>query len=228
MALPNSLGLHEEILLLAMRDKEGTIGFGVNYQFAIAGAVAAELLLNNRIEVENTKKKMVNLLSQKPLGDPILDECLEKISSAKRRASMTTWVQRFARLKGIKHRVAQQLCQRGILRVDEDKVLLIFSRKIYPEVTHKPEQELVSKLKDAIFTNRRDLDPRTVVLVALAFHGGMLKLSFEKSRIKERKKRIEDIISGEAAGQATKEAIQAMQAAVMAAVIVPTVIAGAS
>ena len=41
--------------------------------------------------------------------------------------------------------------------------------------------------------------------------------------IKQRKKRIEQIVNGEIAGKATKEAIDAMQAAVMVACIMPAI-----
>ncbi len=226
MKLSNSLWLYEEILLLALRDKEGTIGFGINTQHAIAGAIAADLLLHKRISIENTKKKMVNIGSDATVGDPLLDECLTRIKESKRRGSMSTWVTRFSNIKNLRNRVARQLCQRKILRHDEDKVLLIFKRQIFPEIDHKPEKILVDKLRRAIFNNARDLDSQTVVLVALTHRTGILKQIFDKQRLKERKKRIEDIISGDAAGEATKEAIDAMEAAVLAAVIVPVVITG--
>ena len=226
MAKQNALFFHEEIMLLALRDEEGTIAPGTMYQYAIGGAVLAELLLNKRIGVEESKKKkLVNLVSSKPVGEPLIDECLEKINRAKRRASLQTWVSRFAGLKNLKHRVAEQLCNRGILRTDEGNVLLIFTRKIYPEANPEPERKLIERLRKAVFTYSRDVDPRTVVLVSLANTAGLLKVVFNKKKLKDRRARIEQIINGEMTGKAAKEAIEAMQAAVMVAVIMPTIIA---
>ncbi len=131
---PSHLFLHEEIMLLALRDEEGTVEFGSNYVCAMCGAILAELLLAGRISVEDGKKKLVNLVSDEPIGDPVIDECLDKIASAKRRASLQTWLHRFWHVKKLHHRVAGGLCDRGILRANEDKVLLIFRRKIYPEI----------------------------------------------------------------------------------------------
>ncbi len=220
--MQNTLFLHEEILLLALRDEEGTIASGTMYQYAIGAALLAELLLSKRIEVEQSgKRKLVNLVSPSPLGEPLIDECLEKVSSAKRRAVLQTWVSRFAGVKNLKHRVAQQLCRRGILRADEDKVLLIFTRKIYPEVNPEPEKELIERLRHAIFTDTRDIDPRTVVLLSLANSTGILKVVFDKKKLKGRKARIKQIVDGEITGKAATEAIQAMQAAVMVACIMP-------
>ncbi len=222
--MQNTLFLHEEILLLALRDEEGTIASGTMYQYAIGAALLAELLLSKRIEVEQSgKRKLVNLISTSPLGEPLIDECLEKVSSAKRRAVLQTWVSRFAGIKNLKHRVAQQLCKRGILRADEDKVLLLFTRKIYPEVNPGPERELIRRLEHAIFTDTRDIDPRTVVLLSLANSTGLLNVVFDKKKLKGRKARIKQIVDGEITGKAATEAIQAMQAAVMVACIMPAV-----
>jgi len=224
MTIQTSLFLHEEVMLLALRDEEGTIASGTMYQYAIGAAVLAELLLNKRIAVgEPRRKKLVNLISSQPLGEPLIDQCLEKISNAKRRASLQTWVSRFSGVKNLKHRVARQLCERGILRAAEDTILLLFTRKIYPEVNPEPERRLIERLRQAIFTDSRDVDPRTVVLVSLANSTGLLKVVFDKKELKGRKARIKEIIDGEITGKAAKEAIEALQAAVMVCCIVPAI-----
>jgi len=224
MTIQTNLFLHEEIMLLALRDEEGTIASGTMYQYAIGAAVLSELLLNKRIAVgESRRKKLVNLVSSQPFGEALIDQCLEKISNAKRRASLQTWVLRFSGVKNLKHRVARQLCERGILRADEDKILLLFTRKIYPEVNPEPERRLIERLRQAIFTDSRDIDPRTVVLVSLANSTGLLKVVFDKKELKGRKARIKEISDGEITGKAAKEAIEALQAAVMVCCIVPAI-----
>ena len=224
MTIQTNLFLHEEIMLLALRDEEGTIASGTMYQYAIGAAILAELLLNQRIALDETnKKKLVNLINSTSLGEPLIDQCLEKIGNAKRRASLQTWVTRFAGVKNLKHRVAQQLCDRGILRADEDKILLLFTRKIYPEINPEPERRLIERLRKAIFTDSRDIDARTVVLVSLAKGTGLLKVTFDKKELKGRKARIKEISNGEITGKAAKEAIEAMQAAVMVCCIMPAI-----
>ncbi len=69
------------------------------------------------------------------------------------------------------------------------------------------------------------VEARTTILILLAKSSDALKTVFEKHRLKERKKRIEQIVNGDLMGKATKEAIEAMQAAVMVACIVPVVVA---
>ena len=224
MATNPDLCLHEEILLLALRDEEGTIASGTLYQFAISGAILADLLLQNRITVDESKRKLVNVVSSKPTGDALIDECLAKMHVAKRRASLQTWVSRFAGIAKLKHRIAEGLCDRGILREREATVLLFFTRRTYPEANPVPERELLKRLRKTIFTDVQKLDPRTVVLVSLAHRSGLLKVTFDKKRLKERKARIERIVSGDLTGHAAKAAIEAMQAAAMVAVMVARVL----
>jgi hypothetical protein len=212
-------------MLLALKDEEGTIASGTNYQYALAGAVLAELLLSEKILVEERKKKNYAVLKDPtPVGDPVIDECLGKVVNAKKNQQLQTWVSRFSGVKDLKNRMACKLVERGILRVDEDKVLLLFTRKLYPEVNPEPERKMIKRLKEAIFTETEDIDPRTVVLVSLADSTGLLKVIFDKKELKAHKKRIEQVVNGDVSGKATKEAIEAMQAAVLVACIMPAII----
>jgi len=224
-ALDSPLYLHEEIMLLVLRDEQGTIEFGAWYNQALGSAVLSELLLAERIAIDDGKKHLVDLVSDRPIGEPVIDECLSKIVLAKRRASATNWVSRFGNLKQLKHRVARGLCKRDILRADEDKVLLLFSRKIYPEVNPIPERELIDRMREAIFTDVEPVDIRTVILVSLANACDLLKFSFDKKELKDRAKRIEQLSNGDLIGQAAKEAIQAIQAAIVVAAVMPAIVA---
>lgn len=225
MSINNQLYLHEEVMLIALKDEEGTIASGTSYQYALAGAALAELLLSERIAVEERKKKKYAVLKDStPLGDPVIDECLEKVVNAKNKQQLQTWVSRFSGLKDLKNRVARRLVERGILRADEGKVLLLFTRKLYPEVNPEPERKMIERLREAIFTEAEDIDPRTVVLVSLANSTGLLKVIFDKKDLKAQKKRIEQVVNGDVSGKATKEAIEAMQAAVFVACIMPAII----
>ncbi len=217
------LFLHEEIMLLALRDEKGTVECGSRYNFAMGGAILADLLLAERISIDKGKKKLVNTASRTPMGDSVIDECRKKIASAKRRANAQTWVQRFSSLKKLHHRVAPGLCKGRILRADEDKILLVFRRQIYPELNPQPERELIERLRKAIFGDSRSIDPRTVTLISLAKAADLLRIPFDKKDLKKRKKRIDQIVNGEMMGKATRQAVEAAQAAVMVACIIPAV-----
>jgi len=228
MGEDSGLFLHEEILLLALRDRAGTIVPGTMYPYAIGGAILAELFLRGRIRlVEHGKTRLVDTFKPRPVGDYLLDECLSWILTARRRASLDTWVARIARNKDLTPRLARQLCHRGILRVDEEKVLLLFTRKVYPEIDPKPERQLIARLHEAISADSPRLDHRTVVLLSLAHRSGILKILFDRKALKPHKKRIERITNGEVLGTATQEAIRAAQAAEAALVAANLMMASA-
>ncbi|MDO3388245.1 GPP34 family phosphoprotein [Gilvimarinus sp. SDUM040013] len=218
-----NLFLYEEIMLLALRDEEGTIAASFVEQ-VIAGAVLAELLLGGRISVGGSKKQLVDIHDATHAGDPIVDECLDKISASKKPASLQAWVTQLAGLKDLRHRVAQQLCERGILRADQDKVLFLFKRRIYPEINSVPEKAIIERLRAAIFSDTAELDPRTVVLISLADGSDLLNQTFGRKELKGRQERIKQIANGELTGKATKDVITACQTAVMVAAIMPAIV----
>ena len=213
----DDLYLHEELLLLALKDAKGTIESRASmYAYALGGAILAEFLLVERVTVSDDKKKLVNFVSGPMLREPLLDECLGLIEAAKRRRRAADWVSRFARIKNLRHRVAQGLCRKRILQASEDKVLWLFTRKIYPERDPIPEQRIVEHLGQAIFGDATEVDARTAILLALAHGTGMLPVHFDKKRLKVRKARIGQIVDGQLLGAATREAVQAAQAAAIA------------
>ena len=209
---------HEQLMLLALRDDKGTLESKASmHSFALGGALLAELSLHGRINIEESKKALVDLVDRRPFGEPVLDDCLGRVADAKRRARASTWVQRFANLKRLRHRVAVGLCQRGILRDDEDTVLLFFKRKVYPTVNPEPERRLVAELRDAVFGESASLDPGLALVVTLADATGLLAAHFDKRSLKRRKPRLESIAEGNLVGAATVRAVRAAQQAAMAA-----------
>ena len=222
MANRDQLLLHEEVLLLALKDEAGTVAFESMHEYAMAGAMLAELLLRHRIRLGGRKGKIVELVNSGSLGDPVIDECLQKIRDAKRRARLETWVQRFAGVRNLTQRVAERLCDRGILRANEKTILLFFKKRIFPEVNPAPERELIERMRAAIFTDTADIEPRTAVLVSLARSADLLPIVFDKKSLRRRKKRLALITDGEATGKATQEAITAVtaSAAVIGAIAV--------
>ena len=131
-------------------------------------------------------------------------------------------------MKKLKHRAAKQLCRRGILRADEKSVLLIFSRKIYPELDPGPEREIVDRVRAAIFTDTTEVDPRTAVLVALGSKSGVLKNVFDKKELKARKDRIETIADAVSTASAVKEVVEGIQVALMVAITASTAASAAT
>lgn len=210
------LMLHEEILLLALDNEKGTARFGSMHAYGMAGGIITELVLSGRLRLEKVKKTLlVDVVQRTQTGDPVLDEALEKMATAKRRASIQTWVSRIAQTRKLHERVATRLRDRGVLRREEGRVLLFFPRDTWPTHDEAPERALVQRIHEAI---RGDgmVDGRTATIIALAKAGGVLDAHLEKGEMKARKERIEAIVNGNLVGDATRAAIEAVTAAMIA------------
>jgi Golgi phosphoprotein 3 len=215
MTADRPLHLYEQILLLSLRSEKGTSTTGFE-PIAIAGAVLTEWLGEGRISVDETRRQLVTLKETRRSGDPVLDECLDLFKAAKRTAPLKTWIARLSRIPKLRHKAATQLCVRGILRADEDQVLWLFTRKIYPEINPKPKQAIVDSMRQAIFSETARVDEPLAVLISLAHGTGLLAPIFGRAEIRERKKRISTLLASNAVGKATQQLIATYRAIAVA------------
>lgn len=210
-----SLFLHEEILLLALRDEEGTVQTGSLYAYAVAGAFLAELIVRRRIElVQDGKNRRVRVIDPEPVGDAILDDVLTAMVDSRRERTAVDWVNRLAGEKDLRDRLTAGLCASGILREEEKDVLLFFKRRVYPMIDPEPEREVVDRLSAAIFTDGA-VEARTIVLLSLADRTRLLPMVFDEADLEGCRSRIEKLIAGEALGQVLASAIEAIDIAMM-------------
>jgi len=218
------LYLHEEVLLIALKDYEGTVASGSTFMYAVGGAILSELLMSGRIEVDQkTKRKLIKVVDSTPTGDPCLDDCLQRIDQAGAQYNMQGWLSKFAFTKRLKDVVAASLVRRGILKADEDRVLLLFKRKIYPEINPAPERAIIERMRNAIFSDVGKVEAHTILLISLARSANLLPMVFDKRDLKKRKERIEQIVDQEPAGKAATQAIQAAVAAAAMIAVMPVV-----
>ena len=229
MAIHNTdkhiLYFHEEVLLLALREEDGrTDSKASNYRIMMAAALLAELMLRDRIAIDDTKKMIVTLKSEKPIGDPVLDRALEKVATSRKERGAAHWVQVFSDFNTLRDGTGASLCERGIVQREDGKRFFFFNATFYPELDPKPEQKILARLERAIFTETRDIDERTLVLLALLRKSALLKMHFDKGELKDRRHRMKELSEGDQVGKAAQKAIQAAQAAVAAAAAVTVVI----
>ena len=213
MQANTQLGLHEELLLLALQDEKGTVEReGSYYQYALAGALLVELQSSGCLSISDDKDAWVDLVQFRSLADDVLIDTLSKISDSKRRR-LLDWAERLSSDKDLRHPVAQRLCEIGVLENRRERVLLIFSRTVYPTLDPKPEQEIIDRLRQAIFTETEEVSPKTAALLALANSAGLLSISFDSEAIKDRIHRIEAITQGDVVAKALTELMEAHQMA---------------
>lgn len=223
--MADRLLLHHELLLLALADDSGKVAFGDMLTIGLGGALLTELLLAERIAVvrdtTGLKRSWVEVRDRTPLGDALLDDALEQLATAKRRVQMSTAVTRLGGRRRLRHDVALALCARGILREDEQRILALFRRKVYPTVNPKPEQALVRRIRD-VLDGGKTPDARTAALIGIAGLTNTLRAIYDRKTLRALKPRLKALAESHAGSRAAKEAVAAVHAAIMAATIAAT------
>ena len=226
MTMHNGLRLHQELLLLALHDEKGTNAFARMLEIGLAGAMLGEFLLEGRAELRPEGRKgrpLVTVVSRAAFGDPVLDDGLRKLVDAKRRGSPQSTVGSLARVKDLRKRTAVALCRRGILRENEESVLLLFKRRVYPTLDAGPERALVQRIREAVEDPEAAVEPRTALLIQLARSTGALRALYSNTEIRARKARLESLKPAAGpGGEATQAAIEAAQAAMVAVMAATT------
>ena len=218
------LRLYEEILLLGLRARAHTLGSPS--QLALAGAILAELLVAGSVTVEVTSRmSLVTPGSGRVTGDELIDGCLAELVTASRRAALQTWVARWGRMRHLQDRATTGLCRRGILRGEERTFLGVFRHTSYPELEPGPELAIRHRMIAAIQSETDEIDPRTVVLISLAFHAGLLPGVAGRALVKRRYERVRRLIEGEVMGLAVRASLEGMNAALVAAAVIPALVA---
>jgi Golgi phosphoprotein 3 len=213
------LRLHHELLLLALHDSKGTNLATGQLDLTLAGALFCELVLEQRVELKEAGRwrgTMVEVTDTASLGDEVLDDALARLSTAKRRANTTNTVHRLSRVRQLRGRTAEALCRKGILRETEDRVLLLFRRRIFPTVDPGPERALIERIRRAVEDPTAPVDARTAIVVTLAQNAGVLGVLYDRKARRAHKARLGELreLSGEGT-EATRAAIEAVQAAMV-------------
>jgi hypothetical protein len=227
----HQLSLPEAMMLLTLHDETGKVELSsfwtgrVNYPMAVAGAVLNELVLLDRVRIDDTgKTPMVEVSSSMPTGSAFIDEWLLEMSNAAKRCSAQHWVSVIAGTKDLRGRLARALADRDILEVDEERAWVFFSREVYPQLDPEPERELRERLRKAVLFDDDDLDARTCAILALGKATGFHTLLFSKDELKARAQRIDAIIEGRACADAVQAVVAQAVAAAMTLLFVAAVI----
>lgn len=216
MGITLGITLAEEIMLLSLDDESGATRQRQAMGWAVAGAILLELAMAERVSVTG---KHLSLTDTAPTGEELLDGRIELIGSwlrgrSKRR--VTDWLTRdHARAVGA---ALERLDGRGVVKVEESRVLGVFPRRRYPEADGTVERALRARLV-AVVVEGAEPDERTAGLVALIHAAKLHRLAFPGVPRAQVTARTAEIAAGQRAADGVRAAIRDLQAAVVAATV---------
>lgn len=196
--MKNPLSIPEEFVLLSIDEKTGEIEQGKLFQAVLASAFLADLAAHKRIDTDD--KKLIKV-SYEATGNTLLDEVLQFVFSVKEDREPAFWVTQLA-LRGdeLLESIVAELMLKKIIKVENQKVLWMFSSRKYPILEGKEVQEVKARIRQLIFGN--DLpELEDLVLVSLCHYGNLMQLILTDSEIKQYQSRIEQIARMDLIGQ---------------------------
>jgi Golgi phosphoprotein 3 GPP34 len=212
--------LPEELLLIAYNDTTGRQQGGTTeLGCGLAGAVLVELALAGRIGVVDGHVRAVDA---SPTGDPVVDEALVRIATAKKARKPAWWVGKLNR--GIQKRLLDRLVERGVLRRQRHKMLGLFPVRRYPTLDAGQESAARSRLQSVVAHGTQP-DARTAALAALLDACGLARRTFPEMDRKQLKARMKELGEGQWTSDAVRTAIKSIHAGVAAATVGATMAA---
>lgn len=210
--------LAERLLMLAYKDDGTPEGDADAVDYGLAGAALMDLMLAGRVGVDDGR---VVVGDATPTGDPVLDEVLATIAAAEEPQPPQEWVRRFPHLR---ERLLDRLVERGVLRRERDKVLLVFPRTRYPASTGAEpavETETRQQLQSAV-DGPGPVEPRIAALCALVRAAGLEGVVFPGRPSEQLRDRLAAVASSAWPDRAVRQALQELEEAIIQTVITST------
>ena len=208
------LSLGEQLMLLALHEEKGTVRWAAaaRLPYCLAGSLLMELILRQRLRIE---PKLLEVLDRTPAGEPLLDDVLTMIDSARKAKAPYYWVSRIGRrIKPKKIKLLQNLVNRGILNCEERRILWIFPATRYPSRDDRPRNEIIANLR-TIILRREHPDLGMMMLLVLLYTSALTDTILDKEERKEAHRYIRETVKPLPVTQAIMKAIRGAQAAMM-------------
>jgi len=201
------LTIPEELLLLMLDDTTGRLHLQAAPagDFALAGAILAELAMQNRLDSD---AKRLFVADPTPTGDALLDGVLEEIAASGHDEPSRWWIETLARnAEGYRKALFDRLVARGILRVEDGKFLWFFSERRYPAVSDKAEREVKARLLGIIFDDEIP-EPRDALLMGLCRAAGLFGMILSPEELERAQPRIDQVSDLEEISRALSTAVR--------------------
>jgi golgi phosphoprotein 3 len=210
--------LAEELFLISIHEKKHSLSFSSNYEvdYALAGALLAELLLLEKIRINEDGRVEVNPASD--TDDPILEIVLKKLKKEKKLRKINFWIRVFGQdQKKIKEQIIENLIQKKIFTAKKKKFLWI-PYKEYAQQDTTAKFFSKEMLRLVVFAREKSGD-QAIILLSLVRACNLLDHLFTVDEIAAAKTRVNELVKNETVGNSVMETIQEISDAAAIAVL---------
>ncbi|HHY81359.1 MAG TPA: GPP34 family phosphoprotein [Clostridiales bacterium] len=203
--------LHEKLLLISIDKEKGmAVGGGTFLSYALAGALLAELLFQNRIAIEN---KMVVVKDSSPTNNILYDEVLAELSRSAKNRTLYYWIPKLVKAtRPLLKKVGDSLQDKGLVRREDTRLLRIFPVTKFYVVQPDVWQRLVSEMTEELVLVREP-DWEMNMLISLLHSCGFLLRHFKRDERREVARRARAMVKENIIAKTVERVIAAIQAA---------------
>ncbi len=216
------LTIAEQLLLLGLNDKKGSVVFSASNSlpYGLAGALIFDLYFQNRIRFEG---KNIYVVSRTTTSNEIADEALYLLYQETKVHNVKYWVKRIHdKIKNLGIRLADRLVEEKILEKKEHHFLWVdYSR--YPTRDAVPEREVRNTIRNIVLYDQKPAE-KEMALVCLVQASGLINEIFSKEERKKAREKIKKITEGNEVGKATSAIISEINAAMIAVISSATIV----
>ena len=204
------LSFAEEIMLLLLEDEDGKIVHVPDHYLrcVLSGAVLMDLALMGKVD---TDLDTLVVIDSEPIGDILLDPVLERITEEGGEHDAQYWVEHCQDLSGeIRENALARLCEKGILRQEDDLFLWVFKSRRYPLVDGVADREVKLRIMSILFSDEIP-DPRDIAIIGLMNAGGLFQYLLSEREMKGVAERIDQVRNMDLIGQAVTVSIREIE-----------------
>ncbi|BCJ68338.1 GOLPH3/VPS74 family protein [Polymorphospora rubra] len=171
--MQNEMLIVDDLMLLLIDDKSGTIAGEGTLYYTLCGAVLVELALRGLVETDETRTIFngleVRAVEGEPPSDPLLRSAYDRIAE-RPRGVQTLLIEIGTHLRG---QVIDRLVERGLIRRERERMLGLFRTTRFRAENPQYEAEMLERVR-AVLEDGADPDSRTAALAALLSASGTL------------------------------------------------------
>lgn len=186
--------IFESLFLLALDDEQGQIIESVTggLEAILSGAVLAELILLNQIQLEEGK---IIVIDPMPKENPVLDKVLFKILDTTKPRKLKYWLNTLVS-QNIQDEIGHYLIEKNILTRKKKKLHLVIPYVENASWAVSAQYASKNHIREIILAGKQ-AEAADKVLLAFLYYGKLLKLAFTTGELRMAHKRLKKLIIGE-------------------------------
>jgi hypothetical protein len=212
------LTLTEELFLLSLREKRGTISISHSalLPFGLAGAIIMELALAGMIRLDGDNKIIPVEKAEAELYQR-LHEIMKIIRKSSKPRKLVHWIMVIAE-KGrkLEKNLMKDLLSRGLLKQEEDRYFWVINQDDCAQSQASVKYYRKQDLRELVFFGKA-ANCQTIALLSLMQSTGLLENVFTPDEIIMANKRVQEIITDSSIGVEKIDLIEKISRAVVSA-----------